>query len=82
MKFRPSLLLALAFVSLVGMSSCVREYTCQCGITYSGQPGLPDSTTKEYTVKDTKKKAKSICEGNSFTSEQNGIKTTEHCYLY
>ena len=82
MKFRPTLLLALAFVSVVGMSSCVREYTCQCEISYTGQPGLPDTTIREYTIKDTKKKAKSLCEGNSFTSEENGIKTVENCHLY
>lgn len=82
MKLRPSLLLAAAFVTLVGMSSCVREYTCQCAITYSGQPGLPDSSTKEYPIKDTKKKAKKICEDNSYTSEQGGIKTVENCHLY
>ncbi|XZF14707.1 hypothetical protein ACTHGU_01075 [Chitinophagaceae bacterium MMS25-I14] len=82
MKFRPALLLMVAFVSLVGFSSCVRSYTCQCVISYSGQPGLPDTSIQEYTVKDTKKKAKKICEDNSSTSTQGGITTVENCHLY
>lgn len=82
MKFRFLLVLVSAFVIVAGMSSCVREYTCQCVIKYSGQPGLPDSTIHEYTVRDTKKKAKSVCEANSGTYENGSIKTVEDCHLY
>lgn len=81
MKLRLPLLLALLLFCL-GATSCVHEYICQCDFTYSGQPGLPAPYTKEYTIKDTKSKAKSICEGNSSTSEKNGIKTVENCHLY
>lgn len=63
-------------------SSCVRDYTCTCQIVYSGRPGLPDTLVKEYTIKDTKKKAKSACEANSTTSDNNGIHTTEDCHLF
>ena len=82
MKLRPSILVALAFVSMISMSSCVKKYICQCKISYSGQPGLPDTVVKEYDIKDTKKNAKSKCEANSATYQNNGINTNEDCYLY
>lgn len=82
MKLRLSaIVLVTLFVGLL-VSSCTRKYTCRCTISYSGQPGLPDTTVKEYEVRDTKKKAKAVCEENSETSELNGIKTVEECHLY
>lgn len=82
MSLRTLLLLAIAGITLITTSSCVREYTCQCQIVYSGQPGLPDTLIREYPVKDTKKKAKSACEANSTTSDNNGIHTEEDCHLF
>jgi len=82
MKFRPSLLLALAFTAMVTMSSCVKNYVCHCVISYSGQPGLPDTLVQEYNIKDTKSGAKSKCTANSGNYSNNGINTVENCYLY
>jgi hypothetical protein len=82
MKFRPSLLLALAFAAMVSMSSCIKNYVCHCDITYSGQPGLPSPAPEEYNIKDTKNNAKSKCMANSSTSNNNGITTVANCYLY
>jgi hypothetical protein len=82
MKFRLLTILASAFIITTALTSCVHEYICQCVISYSGQPGLPDTTVNEYTIKDTKKKAESACEGHSGTYETNGIKTVEDCHLY
>jgi hypothetical protein len=81
MKFRPVLIIC-SIVFTFCLSSCTREYICQCTIKYSGQPGLPDSVIREYPVKDTKKNAQSVCEGNSGTTETNGITATEKCKLY
>ncbi len=82
MKLRPGTLLTIALLTIVSMSSCYHEYFCQCEISYSGQPGLPDTTINEYSIKDTKDKAKSICEQNSNETEKNGIKSVENCHLY
>lgn len=82
MKFRLPVVLMMLVVVMVMFSSCTREYVCKCTISYSGQPGLPDTLVKEYPVTDTKKKAKAVCEENSQNSEQNGIKTVENCHLY
>jgi hypothetical protein len=83
MKLRSKLLWAVSVMALlIGLSSCTHEYTCQCRISYSGQPGLPDTMLNEYTIRDTKSQAKSICENNSMTSEQNGIKTVEDCKIW
>ena len=81
MSLRTTLLLAVAGITLF-CTSCVREYTCQCQIVYTGQPGLPDTLVREYPIKDTKKNAESTCTSNSFTSENNGIHTEESCELF
>ena len=82
MKFRTCLLLFVAFAGITAMSSCTKNYTCHCDITYSGVPGLPDSTFKEYSITDTKSGAKSKCSGESLDKTQNYIHTVEKCYLY
>lgn len=82
MKFRLPVVLIMLVVGMVILSSCTREYVCKCTISYSGQPGLPDTLVREYHVTDTKKKAKAVCEENSDNSEENGIKTVENCHLY
>lgn len=82
MKLRlTSLLLLAATITL--MSACTRDYTCRCGIKYTGKPGLPDSTTKDYTIKDTKSHAKELCEANSVDyTDADSVHTVENCYLY
>lgn len=83
MKLRSTLLLAAAVLA-VTCSSCVQDYTCQCKIKYTGQPGLPDSLIREYSIRDKKDKAKSACEENSThtTDPMTGIKTDEDCKLF
>ena len=82
MKFRISILLVIAFACITAMSSCNKKYTCQCVIKYSGVPGLPDSVVNEYDITDTKSKATSICKGNSYTHDANGVHTDESCQIY
>lgn len=82
MKLRFGTILALCFVTMTLMSSCVHDYICQCTVSYSGAPGLPDTTTKEYNISDTKKKAKKTCEDNSTIYDKDGIHTEENCHLY
>ena len=84
---RLSLLLPLAFIALCSASSCTKNYTCHCDIKYTGVPGLPDSTSKEFSIVDTKSGAKSKCTGQSgnYTNKDtytDPIYTTETCYLY
>ncbi|MBS1588711.1 MAG: hypothetical protein JST52_03770 [Bacteroidetes bacterium] len=83
MRFRLPLLLVCTFVIFITVfSSCTHQYTCQCTIQYSGKPGLPDSTVREYEIRDTKKRAKSACEANSGTYQTGSIKTVETCSIY
>lgn len=82
MKLRPGTLLAVALFIMACTSSCKREYICHCEIVYSGQPGLPDTVTREYFITDTKKKAESACKANSSKTEKQGITTEETCGLY
>ncbi len=82
MMIRSGLLLFAAFFAVAIMSSCTREYICQCEISYTGKPGLPDTVINSYNIEDTKKNAESLCEQNSSESEKDGIKTVERCYLF
>jgi len=80
--FRPVFFSAALFLSLFGAQSCTREFTCQCVIKYSGQPGLPDSVIREYPIRDRKGTAEDLCSANSNTSVNNGIRTEETCELF
>lgn len=84
MRFRSSVLLILTIVGVLTMSSCVKNYTCQCVVKYSGAPGLPDSTYTEYKITNNKSGAESVCEEESFehTDATTGIKVVETCKLY
>ncbi len=67
---------------LFSFTSCTREFTCQCYISYSGKPGLPDTLLKEYPITDSKKNAEKLCKGQSGTYEKDGITTVEDCNLW
>lgn len=82
MKLRPGTLLVLGLFIMMGMSSCVHDYICECKISYSGQPGLPSDKVNRYNVSDTKKKAKAACQDLSKNYEKDGITATETCDLY
>jgi len=82
MKFFNTLVLSAATLTIILASSCTQQYQCQCTISYSGAPGLPDSVVSQYPIRDTKKKAKSTCEGKSAVYVNDGITTTETCQLY
>ncbi|HQW46159.1 MAG: hypothetical protein IPL09_10215 [Bacteroidetes bacterium] len=74
-------LILIAFV--VTLSSCTKEYICQCVVKYSGNPpALPDSTVFEFAIKDKKKEAAKKCEANSTTLTQDNITMDEKCQLY
>lgn len=82
MKISRFLFLALATAGIFTYSSCTKKYICHCNIKYSGAPGLPDSTSKEFDITDSKSKAKTKCEAESGTYNNNSITTVETCYLY
>lgn len=82
MKLRSGLLAAIVFFVIIGSTSCVKEFICECEIVYSGEPGLPDTLINQYKVADTKKKAKQKCEAASSENEKDGIKAVETCKLY
>ena len=78
-KLLPLILIAV----VVTLSSCTKEYICQCVVKYSGNPpALPDSTVFEFAIKDKKKEAAKKCEANSTTLTQDNITMDEKCQLY
>ncbi|MBL7712612.1 MAG: hypothetical protein JNL13_09120 [Chitinophagaceae bacterium] len=68
--------LAIAAFGLISLSSCKKEYTCEC--TFSGG-GLSGSISE--TIKDTKKKAKDKCASGNYTETSGGVTTTTTCTL-
>lgn len=64
------------------MTSCVKEYTCQCKISFSGKPGLPEPYIREYSVTNTLKEAEQECANRSRSYVEDGVTTTEDCELY
>lgn len=82
MKFCSIAVVLLAICFAGSLSSCTQEYRCQCTIKYAGKPGLPDSSMRDYSITDTKKKAQTLCSGTSATFEDNGVTTTETCVLF
>lgn len=81
-KRSTSLLVALSAIVLLLATSCTREYVCQCQMTYTGQPGLPEGQVREYSITDTKKNAESACKESSRTYDNGGIHTVEDCDLF
>jgi len=82
MTLRSILMFSAAALVITAGTSCTQEYTCHCSIKYSGQPGLPDSTSRNYSIRDKKANAKSLCESHSTHTEVNGVKTDEDCTLF
>lgn len=82
MKLRPGLFIALVSVFLLTFTSCVKDYICECEISYSGKPNLPDTVINRYEITDSKKNAETLCRDNSGEYENDGIKTIEDCELY
>lgn len=74
-------ILMLAGLSL-GASSCVKEYTCKCDISFEGKPGLPAPTSREYRIQNTNGEAKRMCQNASNTVTEMGITTIEQCDLF
>jgi hypothetical protein len=82
MKFCSIAVALLSVCFAATMSSCTQEYRCQCNIKYEGKPGLPDSSTREYNITDTKKNAQKLCAEKSNTKDKDGVTATETCVLF
>ena len=70
------------FAGIMSMSSCVKTYICHCDLAYTNSPGLPDSTSTEFNITDTKANAQTNCRKQSGVYYNNYIYSVETCYLY
>ena len=69
-------LLLVAAVAGMALTSCKKDYTCEC-TTSTNVLGMTQSATASTTIKDTKSKAKEACEkGNSTANTFGGTVTT------
>lgn len=64
------------------LTSCVKDFTCQCKISFSGKPGLPEPYIREYSLANTLKEAEQECANRSRHYVEDGVTTTEECQLY
>jgi hypothetical protein len=75
--------IVLCVVVASALSSCTREFICQCTYSYKGTtPGLPDSVREDFIIKDTKKGAIDKCKRHGITTSTNGIEFNKSCELY
>ncbi|MBA3665841.1 MAG: hypothetical protein H0W61_16800 [Bacteroidetes bacterium] len=51
------LTLFLSAATILSLTSCKKNYTCQC----TGNPGTSSSNVYTFTIRDTKSKATSTC---------------------
>ena len=78
-----TIIVLILLSTLLSLSSCTREYICQCAVEYKGnQPGLPETDTVEYFIKDKLDEASKKCEANSVEISNEGVTFKETCVLF
>lgn len=70
------LFLSLAAISLLALTSCKKDWTCECTTTAIGI-----SASASTTIKDTKSNAKEDCEAGSTTSNAAGFESKTECKI-
>jgi hypothetical protein len=75
-------ILLMAGVICLGLSSCKKDYICECTATVSGT-GIPTtSSSTSTTIKDKKADAKTTCENGSKASVTvSGITSETKCVI-
>lgn len=56
--------LIIASLSIVALSSCKKDYTCECTHTIIDGNGNVSTSTSVGIINDTKKNAQTLCESN------------------
>ena len=62
------LLVAALFIVGISMSSCNKDYKCQCSKTYTTGNGSSTTNYSNYTYNDNKVRANDRCKANEATS--------------
>ncbi len=66
----------LIAVACVAMTSCKKDYTCECTVTTAGI-----SATASTTIRETKSKATTACEAGNSTTTVGGLSSTSTCKI-
>lgn len=74
------LVLAIAALGLVSLTSCKKEYTCSC-TTFSNAPGFTATTVEGKTDKMKKSDAKTKCEAGSSSTTAGGYTSGAKCEI-
>ena len=65
-----------AAVAVLSLSSCKKDYTCECTTSLGGI-----TTSASTTINDTKSNAEEACENGSSTSTVAGIESSVTCEI-
>jgi hypothetical protein len=68
--------LLVAFVAGLAMTSCKKEWTCECTVTLYTNGASTSTTVSGKTDKMSKKDAKDKCKSSTTGDTQNGTKST------
>lgn len=74
------LVLAVAALGLISLTSCKKEYTCKC-TTFSNAPGFVAQTAEGKTEKLSKSDAKTKCESGSTSVTIGGFTSGAKCEI-
>jgi len=73
--------LLVAAVACMAMTSCKKNYTCECTTTYTGGGGSTTPFVGSTTINDTKSKAEDACNSMDQTSTAGSITSTTDCKI-
>ena len=72
--------LVIGFITLLGLTSCKKDYTCICNISATTLGSTGGGTSKTI-IHETKSKAKTICESSNSSVNMSGYSTSANCKL-
>lgn len=75
------ILMSGILVGLASMTSCKKEYTCECDKTYTDSGGSTTNNYAVYTYKDNLVDAESKCDANERTDSDLGGPYTINCSI-
>jgi hypothetical protein len=70
------IVLSLATISLLALTSCKKDWTCECTTTTMGV-----SASASTTINDTKSNAEEACEQGSTSSNFGGVESKTECKI-
>lgn len=78
---KKSAIIALLAISLTAMTSCKKEYYCECKKVYTGSSSSSSYDDDVYTFNDTRTRAQSRCNDEEKTGTDLGGSYSRECEI-